>query len=69
MDEAVRDTERNTCATPYVTADNSRLMAYLLLKVIYKWKNKGWSIEKWCLFYSKNKIVHCLNNYPKYYNV
>jgi hypothetical protein len=29
MDEAVSDTERNICATSYVTADNSRPMAYL----------------------------------------
>jgi hypothetical protein len=36
MDEAVSDTERNTCATSYVTADNSRPMAYLILKVICK---------------------------------
>jgi hypothetical protein len=28
--------ERNICATSYVTADNSRRMAYLVLKVIYK---------------------------------
>jgi hypothetical protein len=27
------DTERNTCATSYVTADNSRPMAYLKLKL------------------------------------
>jgi hypothetical protein len=26
MDEAVGDTERNTCATSYVTADKSRPM-------------------------------------------
>jgi hypothetical protein len=26
----------NTCATSYVTADTSRLMAYLILKVICK---------------------------------
>jgi hypothetical protein len=30
MDEAVSDTESNTCATFYVTADNSSQMAYLL---------------------------------------
>jgi hypothetical protein len=37
-DEAVSDTERNTCATSYVTADNSRTMAYLIhvLKVTRK---------------------------------
>jgi hypothetical protein len=34
MDENVSDTERNTCATSYVTADNSRPMTYLMLKVI-----------------------------------
>jgi hypothetical protein len=33
MDETVSDTERNTCATSYVTADNSRHMAYLISKV------------------------------------
>jgi hypothetical protein len=36
MDEAVSDTMRNTCATSYVTADNSRPVAYLILKVICK---------------------------------
>jgi hypothetical protein len=36
MDEAVSDTERNTCTTSYVTADNSRYMAYLILEVICK---------------------------------
>jgi hypothetical protein len=41
-------------------------MAYLILKVIRKWKNKDWSNQKWCLFYSQNKIVHCLNNYTKH---
>jgi hypothetical protein len=29
MDESISDTERNTCATSYVTADNSKPMAYL----------------------------------------
>jgi hypothetical protein len=33
MDEAVSDAERNTCATYYVTADDSRSMAYLTLKL------------------------------------
>jgi hypothetical protein len=33
---SVSDTEHNTCATSYVTADNSRPMAYLILKVICK---------------------------------
>jgi hypothetical protein len=33
MDEAVSGTECNTCATSYVTADNS---SYLILKVIHK---------------------------------
>jgi hypothetical protein len=36
MDEAASDTERNTCATSYVTTDNSIPMAHLLLKVICK---------------------------------
>jgi hypothetical protein len=36
MDEAVSDTERNTYAASYVTADNSRPMAYLILQVIRK---------------------------------
>jgi hypothetical protein len=53
MDEAVSDTERNICATSYVTADNSRSMAYLILKFIYKWKNKDWSIQKLRLFMYK----------------
>jgi hypothetical protein len=47
----------NTCATSYVAADNSRLVAYLILKVVCKWKNKDWSVQKWCLFYSKNKTT------------
>jgi hypothetical protein len=33
MDEAIRDIERNTCATSYVTADNSRRIAYLNQKL------------------------------------
>jgi hypothetical protein len=53
----------NTCATFYVTADNSRPMVYPTLKVIWKRKNKDWSIQKWSLFYSQNKTVQCLNNY------
>jgi hypothetical protein len=36
MDEAIIDTERNTSATSYVIADNSRPVAYLILKVICK---------------------------------
>jgi hypothetical protein len=36
MDEAVSDIEHNTYATSYVTADNSRPMAYLILKVVCK---------------------------------
>jgi hypothetical protein len=32
MDEA-RDTERSICSTSYVTADNSRPMAYLILRI------------------------------------
>jgi hypothetical protein len=39
MDEASSDTQRNTCATSYVTA-NSRPMAYLILKVTRKLNNK-----------------------------
>jgi hypothetical protein len=31
--EAVSDTERNTCVTSYVTADNSQPMAYLIKKL------------------------------------
>jgi hypothetical protein len=46
MGEASSDTGRNTCATSYVTADNSSPMAYRILKVICKWKNKDWSIKK-----------------------
>jgi hypothetical protein len=33
MDDAVSNTEHNTCATSYVTADNSRPVAYLILKL------------------------------------
>jgi hypothetical protein len=36
----VRNEMCNTCATSYVTADNSRPMAYLILKVICKLKNE-----------------------------
>jgi hypothetical protein len=32
----VSNTQCNTCATSYVTADNSRSIAYLISKVIYK---------------------------------
>jgi hypothetical protein len=32
MDEPVSDTKRNTWGTSYVTADNSRSMAYLICK-------------------------------------
>jgi hypothetical protein len=45
MDEAVSDTERNICVASYLTADNSRPMAYLILKVISKRKNKDRSIQ------------------------
>jgi hypothetical protein len=69
MDEAISDIEHNTCATSYVTADNTRPMAYLILKVICKWKNKDWSIKKLSLFYPQNKIAHCLNNYPKHVTI
>jgi hypothetical protein len=31
-----RDTQHNTCATSYVTVDNSRPMAYLKIKIICK---------------------------------
>jgi hypothetical protein len=34
MNEAAIDTQRNTCATSYVTADNSRRIADLIVKVI-----------------------------------
>jgi hypothetical protein len=36
MDEAVSDTERNTCGASYVTSDNSRPIVYLILSVICK---------------------------------
>jgi hypothetical protein len=36
MNEAVSDTQRNTCATSYVTADKSRLMVILEVEVICK---------------------------------
>jgi hypothetical protein len=32
MDVDVSDTERNTCAASYITADNTRPMACLILK-------------------------------------
>jgi hypothetical protein len=66
MDEPVNDTDRTTCAASYVIAVNSVSMAYLILKVICHWKNKDRSIQKWCLFYSRNKIVQCLIDYPKH---
>jgi hypothetical protein len=47
----------NTYATSYVTADNSRPMAYLKLKVLCKWKNKDWSIQKWYLFFSQSNCT------------
>jgi hypothetical protein len=56
----------NTCATSYVTADNSRPVAYIILKVLRKLKNKDSSIQKCYLFHSQNKMVHCLKNYPKH---
>jgi hypothetical protein len=56
MDEAVIDTDRNTCATSYVTSDNSRPMAYLVLKIICKWKNKDWSIKNDVYFIPKIKL-------------
>jgi hypothetical protein len=46
----VSDTERNTCATSYLTADNSRPMAYIILKVICKWKDKNLCIKMFILF-------------------
>jgi hypothetical protein len=58
----VSDEMCNTCATSYVTADNSRPMAYPILQVICKWKNKDWSIQNDVYFIPKI-IVHCLNNY------
>jgi hypothetical protein len=60
----------NNCATFYVTADNSRPMAYLILKIICKLKNKNWSIQKWCSFYSQNnytlfkQLSKTCNNFP-----
>jgi hypothetical protein len=36
MDEAISDTECDTCATSNVTADNSRPVVYLILKVMCK---------------------------------
>jgi hypothetical protein len=43
----------NTCATSYVTADNSRPMTCLILKVICKWKNKNWSTKNDVYFIPK----------------
>jgi hypothetical protein len=56
MGEAVSDTERNTCATSYVTADNSRPMAYIILQVTCKWKNKDWSIQNDVYFFPNIKL-------------
>jgi hypothetical protein len=36
MDEAVSCTDRNACTTSYVTSDNSRPMAYFILKVMWE---------------------------------
>jgi hypothetical protein len=55
MDEAVSDTERNNCATSYVTSDNSKPMAYLILKVMCKWKNTNWSLKNYVYFIPKIK--------------
>jgi hypothetical protein len=63
---SIRNRKCNTCANSYITAYNSSPKAYLILKVISNWKNKDWSIQKWCSFCSQNKILHCLNNYPKH---
>jgi hypothetical protein len=69
MDEAVSDTERNICATSYVTAVNSRPMAYIILKVIRKWKNKDWSIKKWYLFAKKVHLFQYKSQFNKAFNV
>jgi hypothetical protein len=69
MDEAVSDTERNTYATSYVTADNSRSMAYLILKVICKWKNKDRSTVKSCLFTYKVHLFQYKSQFNKVFNV
>jgi hypothetical protein len=47
----------NTCATSYITVDNSRPISNVTLKVKCDWKNKDWYIEKWCLFYSRNNCT------------
>jgi Fe-S-cluster containining protein len=62
----------NTCATSYITADNSRPTAYFILKVICKWKNKDCSIQKRCVFYSQNnctmfkQLPKTCNNFPNF---
>jgi hypothetical protein len=60
IDEAVSDTEQNTCATSYVTADNSRPVA---LYVNERIKTDLSKIGDY--FIPKNKTVHSLNNYLK----
>jgi hypothetical protein len=63
------DTERNTCAASYVTADNSRPMAYLILKVICKWNNKDWYTQKWYLFTYKVNFFQYKSHFNTVFNV
>jgi hypothetical protein len=65
MNEAVSDIERNTCASSYVAAYNSRHMASLI-ETLYVNERIETDLSKKYLIYSKNKIVHCLSNYPKH---
>jgi hypothetical protein len=66
VDEAISDIERNTCATSHVITDNSRPVAYLILKVNVNERIKTDLSKNDVNFIPKNKIVHCLNNYPKH---
>jgi hypothetical protein len=69
-----RDTERNTCAVSYVTADKSRPVLYLILKVIYKYINEriktGLSKNVYFIpeikFYIIQTITQTCNNFPNF---
>jgi hypothetical protein len=63
MNEAVSDTQRNTCATSEVTAVESKHMAYLILEVNGRIRT---DLSNMMFICSRNKIVHFLNNYPKH---
>jgi hypothetical protein len=64
-----RDTELNTWGTSYVTADNSRPVAYFTLKVKRKWKDKDWSIRKCCLLMYNIHLFQYKPQFNKVFNV